>query len=668
MDLKKILIGAVVLVLALFLSGPYLRQAQASGQTLRQLINNVQATADSLTENELIQLTGSKGHFFNTGSQSELQQAATAIGLDQKLQPLWAKGYTLPEMQLALRLLIEPSKSSLSAKLNNALAKYDQEISQLTGVGVSEGEIFAFTVEVNQVLSTKTIADNRFNYDLLNAAYQTAQKTKYAALRTALKNRFSTNHDLLWKMLAGEYLPPEFQLVRDILYPGYFSTVPTGDSGNNSNNGNTGTGTTENNGQGTNTNTGSNDTGNLNNTQTPGNTDNTTNNNNGNTGNPATNTGNTQPESGLLFNFDDFLKLFSELPDNQTIQVAVAAPHARETKIELVPQLHQETSITSTDGLVTLTIPPLDQKGNQDQAPAQVKLDLLSTGETKLILNEALTASFGGSAKANGQVFEFLTSTPGQSSTGVNQAQPATITVQLTKLLTPGADPATIGVYRVDGITGKLTYVGGKLDPDQQKITARITTAGMYAVMAVEKNFNDTQQHWANQNIKVMAARLVAQGVNDQLFNPEGKVTRAQFTALLVRALGLQVAKPAALSFRDVKQSAWYYQEIAIAYANGLIKGQNPNQLGPEITISRAEMAVLLERALLLKNPPTTKAAAATPAFNDAQTVPSWARTSIARVAQLQLMQGQAQQKIAPAANTSRAEAVTVLRRLMDLE
>jgi hypothetical protein len=77
--------------------------------------------------------------------------------------------------------------------------------------------------------------------------------------------------------------------------------------------------------------------------------------------------------------------------------------------------------------------------------------------------------------------------------------------------------------------------------------------------------------------------------------NPDGKITRAQFTKMLVNALDLQL-NGSAQTFSDVKDSDWYAPFVAIANSHGIIKGVNGKFL-PKDFITREQMALMIYRA-----------------------------------------------------------------------
>ena len=72
-------------------------------------------------------------------------------------------------------------------------------------------------------------------------------------------------------------------------------------------------------------------------------------------------------------------------------------------------------------------------------------------------------------------------------------------------------------------------------------------------------------------------------------------MTRAEFCAIVVRALGLETAKSGV--FADVQANAWYAAYVDTANAQGIVNGTAANEFSPGSTITRQEAAAMVARA-----------------------------------------------------------------------
>lgn len=226
------------------------------------------------------------------------------------------------------------------------------------------------------------------------------------------------------------------------------------------------------------------------------------------------------------------------------------------------------------------------------------------------------------------------------------------------------ADPQLLGVYLLDD-AGKLQYVGGIVKDDELIVAAE--GAGRYVVLQYNKSFADvSEQHWANQVVKVLTAQHVVTGVSDTQFLPDKAVTRAEFAALIVRALGLQASASGTAAFSDVDSSKWYAENIAAAFEEGIISGRSNGTFAPEDMVTREEMAIMIVKAYGVK----TKQQAVTGAgeqnrFADGDSISSWAQDYVNAAVELGLVQGRGNNRFAPQAEASRAESAQIIYRLL---
>lgn len=109
--------------------------------------------------------------------------------------------------------------------------------------------------------------------------------------------------------------------------------------------------------------------------------------------------------------------------------------------------------------------------------------------------------------------------------------------------------------------------------------------------------FNDLTGHWAAADLQELAFMGFLKGDGAGSIRPDDKISRAEFTCLLVRALELSPS-PSQKVPGDVSNSKWYYGEIQSAFAQGLAAGTPDGRFRPEQDISRAEAAAFLIRAL----------------------------------------------------------------------
>ncbi len=228
-----------------------------------------------------------------------------------------------------------------------------------------------------------------------------------------------------------------------------------------------------------------------------------------------------------------------------------------------------------------------------------------------------------------------------------------------------------LGVYYYDEKVKAWKYVGGKVDKASDKITVETSHFSKYAVFEYNRTFTDINSTWAKDTIEHMASRHVFTVQDGQTFRPSEKITRQDFAVWLVRAMNISELA-AESSFKDVSKASPYYKEISIASKEGLILGSEGN-FSPERLITRQEMAVMMARALKYmkldqKEFEGTEITAGQNDFSDAKSIAQWAKDSAELTYRYGIITGREKKSFAPLENAQRAEAITMLKRLIDLQ
>ncbi|WP_164821319.1 X2-like carbohydrate binding domain-containing protein [Paenibacillus koleovorans] len=172
--------------------------------------------------------------------------------------------------------------------------------------------------------------------------------------------------------------------------------------------------------------------------------------------------------------------------------------------------------------------------------------------------------------------------------------------------------------------------------------------------------FLDIVGHWAEAYIKQTARMGIVAGYPDGTFKPNRTVTRAEFTVMLMNTLKLP-GEGAALTFTDTaKIGSWAQKAVAQAVQAGIISGYEDGSFHPDEEITRAEMAMMLASASRLSLEANTATG-----FADDRDIPAWAKDAVSAIKKLGLIQGKGSNEFDPNAGTTRAEAVTVLMRML---
>jgi hypothetical protein len=163
---------------------------------------------------------------------------------------------------------------------------------------------------------------------------------------------------------------------------------------------------------------------------------------------------------------------------------------------------------------------------------------------------------------------------------------------------------------------------------------------------------------WGYNAISRLSSEGIVAGYPDGTFKPNAAITRAEFTTMLVKALGLNAGGTTG-QFTDVTADAWYYGSVNAAVYAGLVSGMGDNLFAPEALITREQMAVMVAKALGNKAPATD--GTELNAFSDRTHVSSWAVTGMEEVIKAGIVVGMSADSLVPLAHATRAQAAAML-------
>lgn len=289
----------------------------------------------------------------------------------------------------------------------------------------------------------------------------------------------------------------------------------------------------------------------------------------------------------------------------------------------------------------------LDLAWNRTKDPSQLSLQLPSG----LKLTQDLYALNLSVKNKEGKIIDAISWNP---QTGIELA-----------ISDPKLKGKLLGLYAYNKETAQWNYVGGRYQRASKLFKASLTGSGTFAVFEYDKSYTDVpNSHWAYEAIAALSSKHVVTGMGNDKFLPQGTATRAQFTAMLVRALNVQESGDTA-DFTDIPANAWYAKEVTSAYAAGLVQGKSDGKFDPNGSVTRQEMAVMLQRAYLYAG---GKAAVGSPlGYTDASSIADWAKEAVMQASASGLLRGNENGSFAPAGITTRAEIAQGIDRLLDM-
>ncbi len=181
------------------------------------------------------------------------------------------------------------------------------------------------------------------------------------------------------------------------------------------------------------------------------------------------------------------------------------------------------------------------------------------------------------------------------------------------------------------------------------------------------KSFGDVKGHGNQKAIEALASRGIISGKGADKFDPNATMTRAEFAAIVVNSLGLELQTTD--KFIDVPQNKWFAGFVGAANAYGIVSGRSANTFDPNGTITKQEAAAMVVNAAKLcgldTEMTTAEAQNILSQFPDYIQSAAWARTFLGFCYDQDIL-SQDDMTIEPTKAVKRCEIAEMLYRMMD--
>lgn len=232
--------------------------------------------------------------------------------------------------------------------------------------------------------------------------------------------------------------------------------------------------------------------------------------------------------------------------------------------------------------------------------------------------------------------------------------------------------------YKVSLAEGKLVIQnvsGGILALTKLKVTGAGTTTNDVSVettpeairyaMALMRGidvpqFTDVPEGaWYHDYVYDLVYRGVVNGMTATTYEPEGKLTRAQFVKLLACSLADAETLKTYEGKHPFKDSEGHWAEAYIAWAKdkGIVEGVSATEFDPEAPITREQMATIFGRYALKQGIELPKSDNAAGSFPDADKISEYAREFVELMRIAGILNGYEDGTFRPQGNATRAEA-----------
>lgn len=170
-------------------------------------------------------------------------------------------------------------------------------------------------------------------------------------------------------------------------------------------------------------------------------------------------------------------------------------------------------------------------------------------------------------------------------------------------------------------------------------------------------NFHDVSRFdYFYDAVKWAAENGIASGTGRYTFSPDAVCTRAQTVTFLWRAVGSPMPRYRTCAFTDVDSRDYYYNAVLWAVEQGITTGLTATTFGPDVTVSRGQVATFLYRAASASKPNTFNP------FTDVKTT-AYNYDAILWAYDNRITTGTSDTTFSPDASCTRAQIVTFLYR-----
>lgn len=274
-----------------------------------------------------------------------------------------------------------------------------------------------------------------------------------------------------------------------------------------------------------------------------------------------------------------------------------------------------------------------------------------------------------------------LTGTYASVQVGMRSLTGAAVTYQINSGEEQTMNSTVDMYYKVKLVEGKLVIQnvsGGILALTRLKVTSataattndsgvipQTTPEAIRYAMALMRGidvpqFTDVAEDaWYHDYVYDLVYRGVVNGMTATTYEPEGKLTRAQFVKLLACSLADAETLKTYEGKHPFKDSEGHWAEAYIAWAKdkGIVEGVSATEFDPEAPITREQMATIFGRYALKQGIELPKSDNAAGSFPDADKISEYAREFVELMRIAGILNGYEDGTFRPQGNATRAEA-----------
>lgn len=163
--------------------------------------------------------------------------------------------------------------------------------------------------------------------------------------------------------------------------------------------------------------------------------------------------------------------------------------------------------------------------------------------------------------------------------------------------------------------------------------------------------------------VDFVSSHKIMIGNDEGEFEPDTQITRAMLVETL-RRISKDKTIDKKVTFNDVEENQWYTESVYWATSHGYVIGDDKGNFNPNDTLTRQELALILDRFLKTNNISLEKTQEFK--FKDEDSIPKWSIDSVKNMVETSLVEGENKENYNPISKVSRYELARALKIIVD--
>lgn len=246
-----------------------------------------------------------------------------------------------------------------------------------------------------------------------------------------------------------------------------------------------------------------------------------------------------------------------------------------------------------------------------------------------------------------------------------NTNAPITVSIPYNPTVLELSNSECIVVWYIDSSGNLVCVPNGRYDAKTKTVVFDITHLSSFAVGYNKMAFNDVPANaWYKAAVNYLSARGAMNGTGGNKFSPLEGISRGEFLVMIMRAYGINPDLKTTSNFTD-SGNTYYTGYLAAAKRLGISQGVGNNMFKPNKKITRQEMFVLLHNTLKsIGQLPEGNAKKTLSHFGDSDKIASWAKSAMELFVKTGVVSG-SEGMLSPTNTSTRADAAQLLYNLL---